>query len=245
MTEHGPDRTAAYLAGDLDLTTRTDFEEHLGSCLGCWDEIALARVGRAHAESGRERAPASLRDHVRALVALDSLEAPRQRDVRPASGAAVSRRRLGAVAAAVGVLVATAALAPSLRSGSEQPAAIAAAVAAHQQGRLAGEGVPARAAPALRGLGLQAVGAAAGTVVGTRVTAYAYRDAAGRSVTLYVSDRPFPEAVGAVHVGAESGPWTAREDSVALLCAALPYPLLVVGPDLGLVRAVGSALGAI
>jgi hypothetical protein len=61
-------RAAAYLEA-MPARERADFDDHLLACEACWREVALARAGRALAESIQHRAPAQLRESIRAGIA--------------------------------------------------------------------------------------------------------------------------------------------------------------------------------
>ncbi len=77
---HDPERNAtAYVSGDLPRRVAHWFEAHLLDCEDCWREVWLARLGRRIAEHGRELAPASLRDNVRAAVSMAGQSKPRRR----------------------------------------------------------------------------------------------------------------------------------------------------------------------
>ena len=69
--DHHPEReVAAYVSGEMSPKDLRRFEAHLLECELCWQEVQLNREGRRLAESSREPAPASLREDVRAAVAL-------------------------------------------------------------------------------------------------------------------------------------------------------------------------------
>ncbi len=64
---------------------------------------------------------------------------------------------------------------------------------------------------------------------------------AGRRLLGYVSEQPFPRARGARQVQGPEGSWIADTGGVTVLCARLPYALLVVGDDPRLVRDAATA----
>lgn len=71
MRKHDPEGAAArYLGGAMRTRGRRAFEAHLMDCEDCWEEVQVARLGRALAESGRELAPHPLRERVRGVVML-------------------------------------------------------------------------------------------------------------------------------------------------------------------------------
>lgn len=236
---------AAYLGGEPVPGGHEAFEAHLVDCEACWAEVRDGREGRRLAEQARSVAPAALREQLRArilqagladAVLADAVPAgalqPRSRRARRALVAAVAAAALVLVGG--GVLVATRAPA--------QPGQIAAAVEGFRARRLPGTLVPADQAPDLRGLGLRAVGAAAGPVAGRTVTAYAYRDDAGRDLVLYLSAEPFPTARGATLLRGPDGPWVATTGGVTVLCARSPHALLVLSRDRELVMATAAAM---
>jgi len=129
------------------------------------------------------------------------------------------------------------------RSGPPaQPAAVGAAVADFRALRLPGTEVPRGAAPDLSQVRLRPMGAAAGVLVGRAVTAYSYRDSAGRDLLVYRSREPFPTAAGAKRLAGPDGPWIAGIGGVTVLCARSPHALLVLGLDRRLVLDAARAL---
>ena len=74
MRKHDPERNAAeYVSGELSgRRVRRWFDAHLLECEDCWREVLLGRLGRRFATDFRESAPSTLRDRVRAVVALES-----------------------------------------------------------------------------------------------------------------------------------------------------------------------------
>lgn len=231
---HEPERDAAlFLAGELEPTAHESFSRHLLSCGTCRQEVELARVGRALAESTRSVAPAQLRDDVRALVAAQSWARP----VRPRA-----RRHLLTAAAAVMLLLAGVAAVLPGRSERE-PLPVRMALEDFAARELPGRDLPRGNTPDLSQARLVPAGAGAGSYAGLAVTAFAYQGPGGRRMVVYASDRPFPEAVGAHPLTAGADVWVAERDGVSLLCARRPYALLLVGTDRQLVRAAAAALG--
>ncbi len=230
MTHDPESAAAAYLAGEHP--DRQEFEAHLLDCDNCWGEVAQGRRGRDLAESARELAPAALRESIRAAVAAE----PRRRSRWP---------RVAAAAVAVAaVLAGTVAVWPR-QVPQPQPSAIAAAVDGYRAGQLPGRQIPVRAAPDLAQVALSPVGAGAGQVGGVPVTAYAYRDTAGRRLLVYVSEQPFPTARGARQLVGPDGPWVVDTQGVTVLCARQPHALLVLGDDPQLVRQAAVALDVV
>jgi hypothetical protein len=223
----------------MSVQDRENFSAHLLGCADCWSEVEQARRGRSLAESMRTAAPATLREHVRGLVEMESLEAP-----QPSSSHGWRRRWLArlavpvAAAAAVGLIL-------SLGAGTSEPPSLRQAVADFSARQLPGAQLPEQQAPDLSQLDLQPVGAGGGSYAGLDVDGYAYRDPAGRRVVLYLSDQPFPEAPGAQRLAGADGPWIVQRGNVIVLCARLPHALLVVGQDDRLVRSTASALGVL
>jgi hypothetical protein len=241
---HDAERDASrLLSGDMSVSERAAFREHLLSCVECWTEVEQARRGRALVESMRTAAPAALRDRVRGLVEAETLDAGRS-----ATGTHARRRWL----VPVGLPVAAAAVAAVavagillLGGGTTEPPSLRQAVADFSAQQLPGSQLPDQRAPDLSSLDLQPVGAGGGSYAGLEVDGYAYRDPAGRRVVLYLSDEPFPEAPGARQLAGQDGPWIVQRGDVFVLCARLPHALLVVGQDDQLVRSTASALGVL
>lgn len=233
---HDPETDAArYLGDDLDPEERKRVSRHLLSCAECWHEVEQARKGRALLEAQRTVVPVELRDRIRGLV--ESEQAPAQ----PGRADHPWRRRLVLPVAACLVAV----LAVGLAHDVDEPAALREAVQDYAAQQLPGAGLPAAAAPDLSALRLQPAGAGGGTYAGLDVDGYAYRDAAGRRIVLYLSDQPFPEAPDAERLAGRDGPWIADRGDVLVLCARLPHSLLVVGEDRDLVRSTAAALGVL
>lgn len=245
---HDSETTAAlYLGGELGAKEHTAFEEHLPSCEPCWREIELGRTGRRLAESARDVAPAELRERLRSVIA----DAPRTLTAPPATPATeddLARRRLRpsrvlAILATAAVLIVGVSLVTlPTRAPAEQPPAIALAVAGFRSQQLPGNQLPSGQAPDLQSLDLRQVGAASGSVAGTMVTAFAYRDSIGRDLVVYLSDEPFPTAVGADLLSGPDGPWVAQSEGITVLCARSPHALLVLGADRRLVMATAEVL---
>ncbi len=263
---HDSETAAAdYLGGGLRPRAVRAFERHLLSCEPCWQEVDEGRAGRRLAESARQIAPPELREQLRALIASevsadtsragrftsgDPLRPSRRRPDQRSWGrlAALRAGHLTWITAGGGLALAGLALlaviaAPSGPSGSpRQPAAISAAVADFRALRLPGTEVPRTAAPDLSQVRLHPMGAAAGVVEGRAVTAYAYRDSAGRDLLIYLSQEPFPTAPGAERLGGPDGPWIASARGVTVLCARSPHAVLVLGLDRRLVLDVARTL---
>jgi len=145
------------------------------------------------------------------------------------------RPALGGLALGGLALLVVVALYPGRSGPPRQPAAIGAAVADFRALRLPGTEVPRGAAPDLSQVRLRPMGAAAGVVAGRAVTAYSYRDSAGRDLLVYLSREPFPTAAGAERLAGPDGPWIAGIGGVTVLCARSPHALLVLGLDRRLV----------
>src|SRR2546426_5651163 len=174
------------------------FEAHLLECESCWHEVTLGRRGRSIMEGARELAPQGLREQVRMAVAGADDRRPR-------------RTRLLVGGAALFVLLAViGALAffgeQVHRGSTSQPVAIAQAVADFRDGRLPAGSPRAHRAPDLSGIGFALVGSGGGEVGDIPVDAFGYQDASGRRVLIYLSSRPFPEAVGARLSARPDGP---------------------------------------
>ncbi len=263
---HNSDTAAAdYLGGGLRPRAVRAFERHLLGCERCWQEVDAGRAGRRLAESARQVAPSELREQLRAIIASEvSADAPlagrfTSGDPLPPSRRGPDQRSWGQLAAlragrltwiTAGGGLALAGLALLLviaahpgRSGPpRQPAAISAAVADFRALRLPGTEVPRAGAPDLSQVRLRPMGAAAGVVGGRAVTAYAYRDSAGRDLLIYLSQEPFPTAPGAERLSGPDGPWIAGAGGVTVLCARSPHAMLVLGLDRRLVLEVARTL---
>jgi hypothetical protein len=235
---HDPERAAAaYLAGELGRRQRERFEAHVLNCDDCWREVDIARRGRALAESMRQVAPQHLRERVRATVAATPLRPRRRLRVPLALGAVL------AMAALAVIVVGGVPPRPGDRAAAPpQPAEIAAAVAAFQEG---GTGwTPAAGPPPAQARqvdGLRWQGSSRGRVGDLPVVAHTYQDAFGRRVVLLRAARSFPQAAGAHHE-AGGATWIADVDGVVLLCADRPVPSLVVGQDRAEVLVLARAL---
>jgi len=250
--EHDSEGDAArFLGGVLSGRAHRTFERHLVGCEACWREVELGRAGRRLVESARELAPLELRERLRTVVASAHAEAAATVDHRARLGrrlrqAAPARPWLVAAAAAL-VLVVPLGFRQmgASRATAEQPVAISQAVSGFREHRLPGTRLPQAQAPDLAVLGLTPVGAAAGSVAGTEVTAFSYRDAAGRDVMVYLSQQPFPTAVGARRLAGHDrpdGPWLAVTGGVTVLCGRSPHALLVLSLDRQLVLDTASVL---
>jgi hypothetical protein len=214
----------------LTRRRRRRFEDHLLECEQCWREVAEARRGRSVAEAARELAPQSLRELVRAAVA----------------GAEPSTRRFprpGLAAAAVALLLLAGATAVVLVAWPDRPAPIARAIDDFRSDRLPAGRPPSLRALDLSGLGFEVVGSGSGEVGDLAVDAFRYRDRSGRRIHLYLSEEPFPVALGAHRSDGPDGPWTAEGDGVELLCAQRPLPLLAISDDSAALRSLAAHLG--
>ncbi len=185
---HDPEGSAArYVEGLMRSRARRRFEAHLVGCDDCWREVTEARAGRRIAEGARELAPGSLRDDVRAAVALASSGGSRRR-----------RARLPVPLAAIAVVVALVGGGLFLflgRGGSSQPSAITAALLAYRTSRMPPATPPQHPAPTLGSAGLRLVEAEHTSLDGTPVDAYVYAASTGRRITLFLSARkPRPTA---------------------------------------------------
>jgi hypothetical protein len=240
---HDPERwAAAYLEG-MPAPERVRFEGHLLTCEACWREVSLARAGRALAESLQERAPAGLRETIRASVAAAAADTPTSGGRRTSVVTAVA-----VVVVLLGALVVwrpwqhpgptVAAPGSTAASGST----VAEAVARFRQDQLPGTAIPAQRAPDLGALGLRLVGAAAGTLQGEAVTVFAYRAGSGSRLEIYRSAHPIPEA-GEVHEldGAEDA-WRTQVDGLTVICGPATHTVLLIGSDPGLVDRAGALL---
>lgn len=266
---HDSETAAAdYLGGGLRTREMRAFQRHLLNCEPCWREVDEGRAGRRLAESARQVAPPELREQLRAIIASEvsadasragrftsgyphrphrpSRRGPEQRGWRQLS--ALRAGHLPWMTAGGGLALAGLALlfviaAHPGRSGSpRQPAAVSAAVADFRALRLPGTQVPRAAAPDLSQVRLHPMGAATGVVASRVVTAYAYRDGAGRDLLIYLSREPFPTALGAERLGGPDGPWIAGARGVTVLCARSPHAMLVLGLDRRLVLEVARTL---
>lgn len=235
---HDPEQlAAAYLEG-LHSRARRRYEQHLLGCEPCWSEVSLARAGRRHAESIRDQAPASLRDDIRAAVAALAAEPP--------TATRAPRRALILTAAAVLLILTSAAVA---WRHSEQPThtaapatTLTAAVAGFRANQLPGVSIPVGRAPDLSALELQLVGAAAGQVDGVQVTAYAYRTDAGARLYVYRSAREIPETDQAEGLGDNRQAWQSQISGITVICGPASHTTLVLGSDAVLVRRASELL---
>ncbi|HYZ91071.1 MAG TPA: anti-sigma factor [Actinomycetota bacterium] len=229
MTHDAELNASKYLGTELTEPEREALEAHLMECEECWREVDAARRGRHLAEQAREFAPLHVRD--RARQALTTPVSLRRRMVK---------LRL---AAATIVVAAVAAVAGVLTLSSSDPDVMQAAVAVYAASRLPGSSTPSMPAPDLSDLQLTEVGAGAGELAGIPVSAYAFRDPAGRRVMVYIGGRAFPVADDARPLDGSDGPWIAQHDGTSVLCARYPHELLIVGKDESLVRAAAETLG--
>jgi hypothetical protein len=233
---HCPESWAAGYLDGMSARDRAGFEEHLLACETCWREVSLARAGRALAESVRERAPAGLRESIRAGVAVAAT------GTRPRTGGLA-----GVLATVAVVLVLIGGVSVWRPWVHPEPAvaaptsAVAQAVRGFRQDRLPGTSVPAQRAPDLTGLGLRLVGAAAGTIEGTPVTAFAYGGATGR-LDVYRSARPIPEADEAHVLDGDEDAWRTNVEGITVICGPASHTMLLIGADPALVDRAGRLL---
>ncbi len=222
---HDPERNAAaYLGGVLSGTRRRIFERHMVDCEDCWREVQLGRTGRSVAESGRELAPQSLRERVRAAVETVS-PPPRKRWLLGTS--------------AIGVIALIAMLVVFASSEVSQPAQIQAALASFRHGDLSGQ--PASALLPKQLDHMELVEVARTSLKGTEVVAHVYVDRTNTKVVVYVADEEWPVAHRAIH-DRSAKTWTARSDELVLVCLNEPAPSLVVGDDAAQVAVVAASL---
>ena len=227
MTHNTEIASAAYLAGELSEDERKSFEQHLLECDDCWTDVDEARRGQAAVETLRELAPL----HLRAAVRRSS----------PLQPSAQRHRIMLAVAAAV-ALVAGIGAGIVLARRPADPAVIAAAFDGYMNDELPGSAMPKTEAPDLSELRMTDMGAGAGRIDGVPVTAYAYRDATGRRLIVYVGIAAFPMPRNAHMLHGKTGPWMTHRDGIALLCARHPHKVLIVGEDDALVTSAAEAL---
>lgn len=224
MTAHTHDpqnKAAAYVNGAMAGRTLGRFETHLLACEQCWREVQLEQEGRRVAETGRELAPAFLRDQIRALVSVSASAAPRPSRSLPKLAAAAALL----VAVLLGVWLSRPTGPP------EQPAQIAAATDAYRSGMTV-SGPAQRLAPQLRGVGLELVTSGRIRLAGTPVDAFTYRAAGGSLLLLFVSQSAFPQANGAHPATSDmAAGWSARIDGLAVYCGSHPVNYLIVSAD--------------
>jgi len=222
--KHDPERSAAaYLAGLLSGARRRMFERHMVQCEDCWREVDLGRKGRSVAESGRELAPQSLRERVRAAVETMTPSPRRPRWVLGAGAITLVAAAVTAVVLAI----------------PRQPGEIEAVLASFERGRPMGSlsepELPARLA------NLTLDRAEEGELAGLEVVAHHYLDPSGDEVVVYVTDRQWPVALGAEHDNAGEM-WTARGDELVMICLNDPVPSLVVGDNIHDVQSAAYSL---
>ena len=229
--DHHPEReVAAYVSGEMSPKDLRRFEAHLLECELCWQEVQLNREGRRLAESSREPAPASLREDVRAAVALS---VGRRRHRRPMFIALVAASAV--TATAVGLVW--------LGPHSDQPPEIAAALASYRSQAMPAE-PPERGAPDLSAAGLQLAESGATRLGSMPADVYLYLESSGTRVLVFMSSRTFPEATGATQRGSMSSGWTARVEGLSLVCGSRPVSFLLVGVDPTLLQRVERTLAA-
>lgn len=236
--DHDPELRAAQYPEGMPARERADFEDHLLACEKCWQEVLLARAGRALAESIPDRAPAQLRETIRADIAAAAAGPD------PGTGGRGLTRALAA--AAMVVMIAGLAVWRPWQHPSPAPAApksaVAEAVTRFRQDRMPDTTVPAQRAPDLSRLGLRLVGAAADTMEGVRVTVFAYRGDTGIRLDVYRSARPIPETGEAHGLGGDEDAWRSDVDGVTVVCGPASHTVLLIGSDPGLVDQAGELL---
>jgi anti-sigma factor RsiW len=206
---------AAYVARELPVEQRAQFERHLLVCEDCAAEVELGERGRQLAGLGREAAPAGLHYRVAALANQ------RRHWYRRPTAMAVA-------AAAAAVLAGGAAA--TLAVPGAPPVAIGAAAAEFRARQLPGDIAPAGPVPNLAALGLSPVAAGVGELAGQNVTAYTYRDSHGHRLVVYTSQRPFATPAEAEEYGGDDA-WVTRLGGVSVLCGRAPHRTMIVGQD--------------
>jgi hypothetical protein len=153
------------------------------------------------------------------------------------------RRRLGYALLPIGVVVLAAVLFTAWPRGTAaQPEAISAALASYRSDSLSAPSPTRRPPPALGSEGLVLAGSGEVRLDGMAVDAYAYRDAQGGRIMVFLSAEHFPTALGAkVHDGIAHG-WHASTDGTSLACGDAPVSYLVVGERQSLVLRAEAAI---
>ena len=210
---HDPElAAAAYLDGELDAVTRGQFEAHMLDCTECWEQVALARRGRALAEALREPAPQRLRETARAIAALP---VPEPAPTRAASG--LTRRRLLMLGAAAAVTVA----APAAwmvantggHTGRHSDPLVAADAAFHDAVADSPTGTP----PVARIGELGWRGSTQLDLAGYHSTGYRYTGTGQGSVLLVSCGRAFPRPANAVDLPGGRG-WVVSMAHCTIVC---------------------------
>jgi hypothetical protein len=239
MRRHDPERdAAAYLAGEMRRRSSALFEAHLLGCEDCWKEVGLARRGRAVAESVRELSRPSLRESVRAAVALSG----------PPNRRLFSGLRVPLAVALVGLAFAAGGYGIDrliTSSGPAQPGEISAALDSFRSDQVPAEGAAVRPAPGLASAGLELMHSGHGFVGGQPVDVYYYRGSSGARLFVFQSPEPFPRARGAQDISGPGHRWQATEGDVSMVCGDRPMPYLVLGNQQSTVAAAASVLGAV
>jgi hypothetical protein len=212
--KHDPERAAAaYLSNTMTDRARKRFESHMLSCEDCWREVDVGRAGRRVAESGREMAPQSLREDVRATIMATQAPWP--------------VRRYALIGAAAASVVAVAAIS-FVVTRDDQPATIAAVLAHFRRDSLIGSPTDPMLPEKIGDLRLTSSGA--GPMEDRWLTMHVYEDAAGHQVAVYSSDQKFPWARDARWM-AKADAWWAEDDGTFMFCSDEPHPALLVGDD--------------
>ena len=241
---HKPEQLAAAYLDGLRARPRRRYERHLLECEACWDEVSLARLGRALAERVADPAPAGTREAIRAAVAAAAAEDQLH------SGRPCHRFVLAAVALAV-VVAATAGLAAwrpwqiDTARTADSRSTVAVAVASFRADRLPGTAVPAQQPPDLASLGLRLVGASTGTLAGTPVTVFAYRNDDGTRLDLYHGTTPIPENGEAQEVDGTERAWSTEVSGITVICGPDDHTELLLSSDPQLVHAAGVLLAIV
>lgn len=227
---HDPERAAAeYVSGDLPQRARRRFERHILDCEDCWREMRVGRAGRRLAEAGRELAPPSLRDSVRAAVALSG------------DGASRRRRRAPLLVLVIGIAGAVGGAALVL-SAERQPGPIEAAVAAYRTGSLPLPEPPTVPAPDLSSEGFDLAASGGADLDGIDSEAFLYRGRRGQRLYLFLSRTAFPVARDATARRGITHGWIATDDGVAMVCADQPVSYLLMGNDARLLEQLDAAV---
>jgi anti-sigma factor RsiW len=216
---HDPERAAAeYVSGDLRRRARLRFERHILECEDCWREVRVGRAGRRFAETGRELAPSSLRDAVRAAVALSG------------EGMHGRRRRVPLLVLVLGLVAAITGGALVL-SAERQPGPIAEAVSAYRAGTPLLPEPPTVPAPDLSSEGFELAASGGADLDGLESEAFVYRGRRGERLYLFLSRSAFPVARDATANAGTAHGWVATDDGVAMVCADDPVSHLLLGDD--------------
>lgn len=243
---HNPEQLAAAYLGGMPATQHRRFEDHLLACDSCWREVSLGRAGRELAESARDKAPAGLREDIRAIVTAAATEH------KTATGPRRWHRSLAAAGTLAVLLIFIVGLGgwqpwhrstPDAETNAARPTTtLNVAVAGFRDDRLPGTAIPAQQAPDLSTLGLHLVSAAAGGIDGVDVTVFAYRTGNGTRLDLYRSTQPIPEANEAQELDSDDHAWRTNIDGIAVICGGDNHTELVISTDPRLVHQAATVL---